>query len=352
MISYFRRTRCTIGVDIGSAYVKAVVIDHGGGKPVLTRMAHHPVAPGAIVDGEVVQPESVVAAIRGAVAALGVTPRWVVSAVGGRDIMIKTIVMDRMAQDDASEAIRWEAEQHVPFEMSSVQLDFQVLDPGGSSPEMSVLLVAAKRSLVEERMALLMSAGLEAAVVDVDAFALHNAFVRNYPHCERGSAALVHLGQESTTILIQREGVPVVNRDVAFGVRNVLDLLQQEHGLAADEAVGVLFGSGDRLLRYQPALDEAATALARHIERTLAFLAIDGAEGSGVSTLHLSGGGVRLPRLADVLSENLHARIEVANPMQRLCVHPAAGLEVSAELVAPMLMLAVGLGLRAPGEGR
>lgn len=352
MISLFRRIRCTIGLDIGSSTIKAVSVDHSGASPLLTGIAHHPLPSGAILDGEIADSEAVAACIRGAVDALDVPARCVVTAVGGRDIMIKKIRMDRMAVDDAREAIRWEAEQYVPFEMSGVQLDFQVLDAEADGPEMDVLLVAAKRELVEQRLALLKAAGLRASVVDVAAFALHNAFVQNYPQCERGIAALVDVGREGSTILIQQEGVPVVNREVPFGTRSVVAELQRGEGLTAEEAELLIRRAGERLEMSTTGLDEALAALAVHIERTLAFLAIDGVEGSGVSTLYLSGGGSRMPRLADVLSSRLHARIEVANPLQRLRVHSAAGAQLGGGGLAPGLMLAVGLGLRVPGGER
>ncbi len=352
MISFFRRSRSTIGLDIGSSTVKAVSVDHGGSSPLVTAIAHHPLPPGAILEGEIVNAEAVAAGIRSAIEALGVPPRCVVTAVGGRDIMVKKIRMDRMAAVDAREAIRWEAEQYVPFEMSGVQLDFQVLDVDADGPEMDVLLVAAKRELVDQRLALLKAAGLSASVVDVAAFALHNAFVQNYPQCERGIAALVDIGREGSTILIQQEGVPVLNRDVPFGTRSVEAELQRAHDLASEEAERLVRGGDERPETYASTFDEALAALAMHIERTLAFLAIDGVEGSGVSTIYLSGGGARMPRLAEVLAGSLHARIEVANPLQRLRVHPAAGGQLGGGGIAPMLMQAVGLGLRMPGGER
>src|SRR5260370_6924510 len=104
--------------------------------------------------------------------------------------------MDRMKEGDAREVIRWEAEQHVPFDMANVELDFQILDPDAVGLQMNVLLVAAKRGLVENRNGLLAEAGLEAAIVDLDAFAIHNAFELNHPAAIQGLVGLVNLGHE------------------------------------------------------------------------------------------------------------------------------------------------------------
>src|SRR5262249_61191261 len=115
----------------------------------------------AIVEGEVMDPGIVSEAIRGLFAEAGLKPKNVVTAVGGRDVIIKKIPMDRMKEAEARELIRWEAEQHVPFDMDNVELDFQILDPEGDGLQMTVLLVAAKRELVEHKLALLSDVGLE-----------------------------------------------------------------------------------------------------------------------------------------------------------------------------------------------
>src|SRR5690606_4237730 len=117
------------------------------------------------------------------------------------------------------ELIRWEAQQHVPFEMENVELDFQILDPAGDAPEMAVLIVAAKKELIENRINLLADAGLEADVIDVDAFALHNAFERSYPSSVDGYVALINVGNETTNVNLLEDGVPVLVRDIPFGVR-------------------------------------------------------------------------------------------------------------------------------------
>src|SRR5258706_13431882 len=103
------------------------------------------------------------------------------TAVGGGDVIVKKIQMDRMKEGDAREVIRWEAEQHVPFDMANVELDFQILDPDAEGLQMNVLLVAAKRELVDSRTLLLREPGLGPAIIDGDAFPIHNAFELSHP---------------------------------------------------------------------------------------------------------------------------------------------------------------------------
>jgi type IV pilus assembly protein PilM len=164
-------------------------------------------------------PAIVAEAIKGLFASSGIKPKQLVTAVGGRDVIIKKISMDRMKEAEAREVIRWEAEQHVPFDMDNVELDFQILDPAGEGLQMTVLLVAAKRELVENKLSLLSEVGVEPAVIDVDAFALHNAFEVNYPEAMKGLVGLVNIGHEMTNVNILEDGVPILTRDLPVGTR-------------------------------------------------------------------------------------------------------------------------------------
>ena len=180
-------------------------------------------------------------------------------------MIIKKIQIERVKEQQARELMRWEAEQHVPFDMESVELDFQILDPMGDGVEMSVLLVAAKRELVEARLRILTDAGLSPALVDVDAFALHNAFELNYPEAMEGVVALVNIGHDITNINILEEGVPILTRDITVGTRRFREDLQRERGLSADEAQQLLQGY-DRSPHLDAVLEGRAEEIAVGIE--------------------------------------------------------------------------------------
>src|SRR6266705_2717759 len=211
--------KTSVGLDIGSGIIKVAVVDHSGSEPELVKVATTEVAADAIVEGEVMDPGIVAEAIRGLFATAGVKQRSVMTAVGGRDVIVKRIQMDRMKEGDAREVIRWEAEQHVPFDMANVELDFQILDPDSEGLQMNVLLVAAKRELVENRVGLLGEAGLAAAVIDVDAFAIHNAFELNHPDAMQGVVGLVNVGHEVTNVNILEDGVPADGIPLGGGAR-------------------------------------------------------------------------------------------------------------------------------------
>jgi type IV pilus assembly protein PilM len=342
----FGRRKKSIGLDIGSGVIKAAVVDHAKDVPQLERVALRPLTGSAIVDGEVVDPGLVADTIRELWDEAGIDGNDVVISVGGRDVIIKTIQMDRMNEADAREVIRWEAEQHVPFDMDNVQLDFQITDPEGDGLQMKVLLVAAKRELVENKVALVQEAGLNPSVVDVDAFALHNALELNYPEAMEGITALVSIGHDSTTVNILEDGVPVLTRDLTFGTRRLAQDLQRERGVTADEAEAVLRGEGeDETLNLF--LSERAKEVARGVERATAFLETQEV-GAGIGRLYLCGGGVGVPGLADALAERLGVETQVASAIQRLQLKPSAVQELGDRDVGPMLMLCVGLALRRP----
>lgn len=267
----FSRSKTTVALDIGSGLIKLVAVTHGSGDPVLSKVAYTSVVDDAIVEGEIMDPGIVADAIKGLLASAGVKTKQVVIAVGGRDVIIKKIQMDRMKEADAREVIRWEAEQHVPFDMENVELDFQILDPEGEGLQMTVLLVAAKRELVENKVALLAEAGLTASIIDVDAFALHNAFEINYPDEMRGVVGLVNIGHEMTNINILEDGIPVLTRDLPVGTRRFREDIQRERGLSAEEADQLLQGF-ERNEILDPFLETRGEELAVGIERAAAFL--------------------------------------------------------------------------------
>jgi type IV pilus assembly protein PilM len=344
-MALFGRKRTTVALDIGSGLIKLVVIDHGSGEPVLTKVAFTSVVDGAIVEGEVMDPGIVADAVKGLLSSAGVKAKRVVTAVGGRDVIIKKISMDRMKEGEAREQIRWEAEQHVPFDMDNVELDFQILDPEGEGLQMSVLLVAAKRELVETKQSLFADVGLEASVIDVDAFALHNAFELNYPDAMHGVVGLVNIGHEMTNVNILDEGVPVLTRDIMIGTRRFREDLQRERNMSADEADQLLRGF-ERNEALEPLLASRGEELAVGIERAAAFLQSSSRSASGLARIFTSGGGSRIPGLNRILADRLRLPVQAANPLERLQVAEGVFDTLSLDEVAPLLMLPVGLALR------
>jgi type IV pilus assembly protein PilM len=335
-MALFGRKKTTVGLDIGSGLIKVAVIDHSKKSPELVRVTVTPLLADAIVEGEVMDPGIVADAIQSALSAAGVTSKAVVTAVGGRDVIIKKIQIERVKEQQARELMRWEAEQHVPFDMESVELDFQILDPDGDGLEMSVLLVAAKRELIESKTRMLTDAGLEPAIVDVEAFALHNAFEVNHPDAMNGVVGLLNIGHDVTNINILDDGVPLLTRDLTVGARRFREDLQRERGLSAAEAQALLQGY-DR----SPHLDSVIVG----VERAAAFLA-QNARAKQMRAIYTCGGGSRIPGLNEMLAKRLRLTVQQANPLANLSVRDGALESLVTDEIAPLLMLPIGLALR------
>jgi type IV pilus assembly protein PilM len=340
----FGRKRSSIGLDIGSGFVKVVEVDHSGDQPEVVRVAMRPLQPDAIVEGEIMDYGLVSEAVQGLFQDLGLKGAEVVTAIGGHDVIIKKIEMDRMKESDAREVIRWEAEQHVPFDIKSVELDFQILDPAGSGGQMQVLLVAAKRELVDNKVGLLQDAGVNPIVIDIDAFALHNAFEHNYPDAQEGIIALVNVGHETTNVNILEDGIPILTRDIPFGSRKIREDLQRERGLTAEQAEDVV-QARETVHDLDSFVESSADEVAVGIERASAFL-MTREDGDSVGRIFLSGGGARIPGMVETLGRRMNVSTELVNSFERTPVQPGAAGDISIEEAAPMLLLPLGLALR------
>ncbi len=344
-MAFLGRKKLTVGLDVGSGLVKAVVMDHTSGTPELIKVVITPLNDTAIVEGEVMDHAIVADAIRQTLEATGVKTKHIVSAVGGRDVIVKKIAIERVKEAQARELMRWEAEQHVPFDMESVELDFQILDPHADGLEMSVLLVAAKRDLVEAKRTLLTDAGAPPSIIDVDSFALHNAFEANHPDAMNGTVALLNIGNDATNLNILDEGVPILTRDLTVGTRRFREDLQREHGVNGDEAEAMLRGY-DRTMALDSVIAMRGEEIAVGMERAATFLATSSRHFGQIRAVFACGGGARVPGLLPWLSERVRMPVQLANPLARVAVREGAMEFLSTDEVAPLLMLPVGLALR------
>jgi type IV pilus assembly protein PilM len=341
----FGRKKTTVGLDIGSGLVKVAVVDHSKSTPELVKVAITPLPDDAIVEGEVMDPHMVSDVIRQTIESVDANTKAVVAAVGGRDVIIKRIKTERVKEAQAHELMRWEAEQHVP-DVDSVELDFQILEEDGETrDEMSVLLVAAKRDLVEAKLRLLSEAGISPNKMDVDAFALHNAFEVNYPDAMSGAVGLVNIGHEVTNINILDDGIPILTRDLPVGTRRLREDLQREHGLSAADAEALIRGF-DRSPQLDPVIAQRAEEIATGLERAIAFLSTSLKGNGQLKAVYTCGGGSRTPGLTESLGQRLKKPVELANPLATMSVRDGALDSLVTDEVAPLLMLSIGLALR------
>jgi type IV pilus assembly protein PilM len=346
--SWSRQRKSTVGLDVGSSLVKVVELDFSRSAPALKRLGVVPLPPEAIVDGEVMDRLLVLDAIRESVSQAGIRGREVVSAVNGRALIVKKVLMDRMDQEDAREAIFWEAEQHVPFDIDDVSLDFQILNDNVGANQMEVLLVAAKKELIHQHADLVRDADLEPRIIDLDAFAVQNCYEANYDTEPGRVVALMDVGAEVTNLNIVQGGLPQFTRDLSVGRSRFVEEVQREFNLGQEEASRVLAaeapqGVAEESLRAVVA--RAAEELSGGLERSLAYL--KGGEGGGkLDAIVVSGGGARMPLLRRYLAQRHGVPVEVLDPLRAISYAPELFAEQPVEELAPLLAVPVGLGLR------
>jgi type IV pilus assembly protein PilM len=341
-----RRARGNLAVDIGSGQIKMVAVEGAAERPKIAAVGIEPLPTDAIVGGEVMDYHLVVDRLRALRGRLGIKGKSVATSVSGRDVIVKRIKMDRMKEQEAQQVIRWEAEQHVPFDMDSVSLDFEILDPEADGLQMEVLLVAAKRDLVETRMRLLEDAGLQTAVIDIDAFAVQTAFEHGYEHASYGTFCMVNVGREITNLNLVEGGSPILTRDLALGERKFAEVLVRDLEISLEDAEGMLRGHDALEPRARQALGEAIEGLVTPIERARTFLSSSEGSRAKLDEIVLSGGGASIPGLAETIGERLSVPVTTLDALRGLDVDPAAQEMIREHGGAAALAVAVGLGLR------
>jgi type IV pilus assembly protein PilM len=342
----FGKARGTVAIDLGSGQVKMLTLENGSGTPRIGALGIERLQHDAIVGGEIMDYRVVVDAVRALRERLGIKGRAAATAVSGRDVIVKRIKMDRMRDAEARKVIRWEAEQHVPFDMDSVSLDFEVLDPDSDGLQMDVLLVAAKMDLVETRMRLLEEAGFDTAVIDVDSFAVQTAFEKAYDHAAYGSFCLVNIGREISNLSVVEQTSPVLTRDLAIGTRRFAEALVKELGISLEDAETRLQQPGEMDAASRDALKEPIESLVAPVERARSILMSGETSQGRLDEVVLSGGGARLPGLGEAIERRLGTKVTVLDPLRAV----AATAEVERSLAeyggSSVLAVAVGLGLR------
>ena len=345
----FGKSRGTVAIDLGSGQVKMLTLENGSGTPRIGALGIERLQHDAIVGGEIMDYRVVVDAVRALRERLDIKARAAATAVSGRDVIVKRIKMDRMRDAEARKVIRWEAEQHVPFDMDSVSLDFEVLDPESDGLQMDVLLVAAKMDLVETRMRLLEEAGFDTAVIDVDSFAVQTAFERAYDHAAYGSFCLVNIGREISNLSVVEQRSPVLTRDLAIGTRRFAEALVKELGIALEEAETRLRQPGEMDAASREALKEPIESLVAPVERARSILMSGETSQGRLDEVVLSGGGAQLPGLGEAIERRLGTKVTVLDPLRGVTATAEVAREVAEHGGPSVLAVAVGLGLRGKG---
>ncbi|HEY8494839.1 MAG TPA: type IV pilus assembly protein PilM [Myxococcota bacterium] len=349
------RSKSILGLDIGSSSVKAVELAPRGAGFELVHLGVAPLPHDAIVDGAFLNSGAIADAIREAVARSGSKAKNVAAAVSGHSVIVKKISVPAMTVEELEESIRWEAEQYIPFDVNEVNLDFEVIQHGDAERPMEVLLVAAKRDLIDDYVSLIGDAGLVPAVIDVAGFAVENAFEANYEPSPHDVIAVVNIGAQVTNINVVSGGVPAFTRDIATGGNQYTAEIQRALSIGFDEAERIKIGeqSGRESQDVVPqeveqAMRSVTNSLVGEIARSLDFFAATAAD-TRIQRLVLAGGSARVPGLDAAFRERTGLPVEILDPLHKMNPSNRFDPEFLAQ-VGPSLGVGVGLALRRVDE--
>ena len=338
-----------VGVDIGSSSVKAVELQGKGSDLQLLNLGFETLQADSVVDGQIMELNAVSNAIGSIFNEHKIKTTKVAAGVNGHSVIVKNIVLPQMTEDELQESFAWHAEEHIPFDISDVNLDYHVMNR--SDDAIHVLLAACKRDKVANLKQAIQLAGKQPSVVDVDAFALQNCYELNYDPQPGHVVALLNIGASTTNINILNGVRSVFTRDATFGGNQYTSLLQKEMGLTFDQAEAVKRGmpvpEGIEQRDISPILDTVSDILALEIQKTMDFYRATVEEGeSAVEKILVSGGGSKLKGLVEFLSKRFEVPVEMFDPFRKIKVD-ARGFdpEYMREIV-PEMAIAVGLALR------
>ncbi len=353
----FGRNRSLVGLDIGDSSVKVVELKElGKGRGYqLVRLGWEPLSSEAIVDGAIMDSELVVETITRLFQRLRIKSQEVATALSGHSVIVKRISLPVMSDAELAESIHWEAEQYIPFDIEDVNLDYEILEGSSLSGEgnMDVLLAAAKKDKINDYVSVIEQAGLNAATVDIAAFAMQNAFEANYDFEPEQVIALVDIGSAVASIAVLHGGSSVYWRDINIGGNQYTDAIQKELNLSADQSEQLKRGEeidGIPYERVLPILSAVNDDIGTEIQKTLDFFRQISATDKPLDRLYLTGGTAQVVHMKESLGERLNTQVELLNPFRKI---PPGGRDSSPELVNEMLptaSVAVGLALRKLGD--
>jgi type IV pilus assembly protein PilM len=339
--------RPIVGLDIGSSSIKAVELRRVRGEIQVVNVGMEALASDIVVDSMIVDSGSVASSITKVFSDSGIKSKQVATSVSGHSVIVKKITMAPMPEDELEDAIRTEAQQHIPFEMSDVNLDYQVLSEA-NAPQMDVLLVAVKKDKILNYTNALQLAGRQPVIVDIDAFALLNCYDYNYAPPNNATVALLNVGASVMNINIVNGTVPLFTRDVSVGGNQYTDALQKELDLSFDDAESLKLGhkvatvSDDAKI---PIVQQVTELIVLEIQKTFDFFRAT-ASGDHIERIYLAGGSSQVPGLVEALRREFSLPVEMLNPFLKIEPPANAGAELM-EQHAPQLSVAVGLALRS-----
>jgi type IV pilus assembly protein PilM len=337
-----------VGLDIGSRSIKAAQIVDSKRGPALKHFGIVDIAHGAIEEGTINDPESVAQSIQQLFKSNSIKQSNVAVSIGGYSVIVKKINVQTMAEEQLQETIHFEAEQYIPFDISDVNLDFQILGENEANPsQMNVFLVAAKKEMVNDYINLVNLAGLNPCIVDVEAFALQNTFESNYD-VQDDNIALIDIGASKTSLNILKGSSSVFMRDVSLGCGQINQKIMSLIECTFEEAEQLKHGDNPDRLTQEDLKGIVSSVVAdwcTEIRRALDFFYSTYPEDQ-IKRIILSGGGANISEFRHLLATEASAEVESINPFQKFHLEGKSLDDAYIKQIGPQAAISMGLAMR------
>jgi len=344
----FGKKENLVGLDIGSRSIKAAQIVDSKRGPTLKHFGIVDIAHGAIEEGTINDPESVAQSIQQLFKSYGIKSSNVAVSIGGYSVIVKKINVQTMAEEQLQETIHFEAEQYIPFDVSDVNLDFQILGEDETNPnQMNVFLVAAKKEMVNDYINLVNLAGLNPCIVDVEAFALQNAFESSYD-IQDDNIALIDIGASKTSLNILKGSSSVFMRDVSLGCGQINQKIMSLIECTFEEAEQLKHEGNPNRLTPEDLKGIVSSVVAdwcTEIRRALDFFYSTYPEDQ-IKRIILSGGGANISEFQQLLATEASAEVESINPFQNFQLEEKRFDDAYIKQIGPQAAISMGLAMR------
>ncbi len=299
-----------------------------------------------IVNREIVNHISVVESIKTLLGQLKLGNINVCSSLSGTSVIIKRMSLEVPNQKELQEQVFWEAEQYLPFDVSEVVMDYQILSKTKENV-FDVLLVAVKRSVLESYMTGIEEAGLKTKIMDVDFFALENLFEATYPVGPAEAVALVDIGASSTKLVVAHNGIPVFTKDSAIGGKNLTMEIQKHLNVSYADAETLKVGSNQQEIPQEVSdlMNIMNENIASEIKRGIDFYTAS-SSGAPISYVLLAGGSSKTPELIKTVEDICGLPAQMINPFNSITYDPSVFTQEYISAIAPVAAIPMGLALR------
>jgi len=336
-----------VGLSIGTSSIKLAELKRSGKAWQLLHFGMVYLPEDAVVDREIVNSIAVIDSLKNLVSQIKLKSKQVCTSLSGTSLIVKRMQLEVPNLKDLKDQIFWEAEQYIPFDISEVVMDYHVLSRAKGG-KVDVLLVAVKKSILENYMSAVEEASLKPKVVDVDFFASQNAFEANYKPNPAEAVAVVDIGASSSKFVVIQGGIPVFTKDSSLGGKTLTQEIQKHLNLSFTDAETLKIGgaAGGMPQEVSELMNVMCENLAMEVKRTLDFYNAS-SSGAPVSYILLSGGSSRIPGLSRAVEEGVGVPTQMLNPFNSINYDPAVFSQEYIESIAAVASVPIGLALRA-----